>query len=333
MNGGTDMENKKLRLYMLFAVLLVLAISAYPLYMGFCITVDMIRNGTVYAENYPKYIIPYTPIAIAVIVGVALIPLLLKHTKKLAFLNGSVISVAVFFISEFMFETMVTITRSFSAVFPLESWQMYACYVPPTQYVERTWTEVDVLMGEYSPAFKLHFYLISVIIIIALLNGFYGFAAMIKTGEKRRKTPLILQSAAAVAFLGMCVWACFTAFYRNGAIYVSPLSATLMCVFFILMGFTAGLFVASFTLGKNRFLSVVLPALSASAVTLVMYIGEMILLSGHLYRFGHGFFLDGLSFTVFAPVDILVIILSGAATAAVALLLGMKTEKSKELDS
>ena len=39
-----------------------------------------------------------------------------------------------------------------------------------------------------------------------------------------------------------------------------------MCVFFILMGFTAGLFVASFTLGKNRFLSVVLPALSASAV-------------------------------------------------------------------
>ena len=146
-------------------------------------------------------------------------------------------------------------------------------------FEERTWTEVDVLMGEYSPAFKLHFYVISVVLIISILNCFYGFVKMIVTGDMSRKKPLILQSVASAAFLGMCIWACFTAFYRNGDITVSPLSAVLMCVFFLLFGVTVGIYVLSFTLKNKKFLSVWLPSLSAVLVTLVMYIGEMILLN------------------------------------------------------
>ena len=41
-----------------------------------------------------------------------------------------------------------------------------------------------------------------------------------------------------------------------------------------------------------------------------MYIGEMILLHGHLYRFGTGFFYDGLPAVTLAPVDLLVILAS-----------------------
>lgn len=47
-----------------------------------------------------------------------------------------------------------------------------------------------------------------------------------------------------------------------------------------------------------------------------MYIGEMVLLSGHLYRFGSGFLFEGLAGIVLAPFDILVIIASGCITAA-----------------
>jgi len=45
-----------------------------------------------------------------------------------------------------------------------------------------------------------------------------------------------------------------------------------------------------------------------------MYIGEMILLSGNLYRFGSGFMFEGLGTLVLAPIDILVIIASGLVT-------------------
>lgn len=196
----------------------------------------------------------------------------------------------------------------------LESWQMALCYVPPEQFETRTWEAVDVLLGGYSPAFKIHFYLISVVIIVSLLNCFYGFAKMIRSGDSSRKKALIIQAVSSVIFLGMCIWACFTAFYRTGELTVSPLSAVLMAVFFALLGITMGVFTGSFTLGKRKMLSVTTPALVAVLVTVLMYIGEMILLSGNLYRFGQGFLFDGLGELVLAPVDVLIIAATGGIT-------------------
>lgn len=313
------MENKTFRKYYLFSLLGVLLASCYPIYMGISVIVDMIRYGTVYAENYPKYIIPYTPIALALLVCVALIPVALKYFEKYALLFGTVISTVLFFVFEFILERAVTVTRTVTGIFStLEDWQMFMCYVPPNSFEERTWTEVDVLMGEYSPAFKLHFYIISIVLIISILNCFYGFAKMIHTGDKSRRKSLVIQSVASGAFLGMCIWACFTAFYRNGDIQVSALSAALMSVFFVLFGVTVGIYIESFTLNKKPQLSVWLPSVSAAVVTLVMYIGEMILLSGHLYRFGDGFFFAGIPGIILAPVDIVVILGSGVMTAIIA---------------
>ena len=313
------MENKTFRKYYLFSLLGVLLASCYPIYMGISVIVDMIRYGTVYAENYPKYIIPYTPIALALLVCVALIPVALKYFEKYALLFGTVISTVLFFVFEFILERAVTVTRTVTGIFStLEDWQMFMCYVPPNSFEERTWTEVDVLMGEYSPAFKLHFYIISIVLIISILNCFYGFAKMIHTGDKSRRKSLVIQSVASGAFLGMCIWACFTAFYRNGDIQVSALSAVLMSVFFVLFGVTVGIYIESFTLNKKPLLSVWLPSVSAAVVTLVMYIGEMILLSGHLYRFGDGFFFAGIPGIVLAPVDIVVTLGSGVMTAIIA---------------
>lgn len=313
------MKNKKFRNYWLLCIAGVLAAASYPAYMLIKVSSDMIKHGTVYAENYPKYIIPYTPIAIAIIVGVAILPLAVKYTKKFALLWGSGVSLAVFFASELLLESMITVTKTVTGIVStLEGWQMAMCYISPEMFEERTWTEVNVLMGEYSPAFKLHFYFISVVLIVSILNCVYGFAKMIQTGDKTRLRPLILQSIASGAFLGMCIWACFTAFYRTGEITVSPLSAVLMCAFFLLFGLTVGIYVMSFTPGKKPLWSVVAPAAAAALTVAVMYIGEMILLSGHLYRLGQGFLFDGLPVIVLAPVDIAVILLSGGLSALIA---------------
>ncbi len=313
------MGNVKFRNYYLLSLLGVLFASCYPIYMGITVIVDMIRYGTVYAENYPKYIIPYTPIALSLLVGVALIPVAIKCFKKYALLFGTVISTVIFFVLEFLFERNITVTRTITGAFAqLKDWQLALCAVTPEVFGAGKLTEVEILMGEYSPAFKLHFYIISIVLIVSILNCFYGFAKMIQTGDKSRRKPLIIQSIASGAFLGMCIWACFTAFYRNGDIKVSALSAILMSAFFVLFGVTVGIYVASFTLNKKPLLSVWLPSISATIVTLVMYIGEMILLSGHLYRFGSGFFFDSIPLIVLAPIDVVVIIDSGAVAAIIA---------------
>ncbi len=303
------MDNKSFKKYYYITLASALVLLSYPIYMGVKLAVYMARNGVVPEEGYPKYAIPYVPIAVAVLLGIIVIPLFFRLFKRRAFAVSAVFSGVVFLGAELIMETKVLIEQT-----SLESWQMYMCYQPPEGWTTRTWKSVNILAGEYSPAFKLHFYLISVLLVVAVLNSVYGFGNMIRTGDKSRKKALTVQSVAAVLFLGMCIWACFTAFYRGGEIEVSTLSAVLMSVFFVLMGFTAGIFTASFLIGKKRPVSVFIPAAVASLVTLAMYVGEMILLSGNLYRFGTGSFFEGIPGISLAPVDILIILLSGAVT-------------------
>ena len=68
------MTDNKEKLYWLLALSCTVLISFYPLMMGGRVITDMIMNGTVLKEDYPKYIIPYTPIAFAVITGVLFMP-------------------------------------------------------------------------------------------------------------------------------------------------------------------------------------------------------------------------------------------------------------------
>lgn len=299
--------------FYLFSVVGTLLASAYPLYMGAKVVVDMLRNGTVNAEDYPKYVIPYTPISLAILLGVTLMPLLIRCAGRFALPSASALSVGVFFLTELLLENAVVVTESGWS--SLEGWQMFSCYIPPDLFVTRTWTPVNVLIGDYSPMFKLHFYLIALVLILAFLNVFYGFARMIREGDRRRLRPLLLQAVSAVVFLGLCIFACFTAFFRDGELTVSLVSAVLMMVFFAVLGVTVGLYFGSFFFGKKRGISVWLPSAVSSVVVLAMYIGEMFLLSGHLYRFGTGFFFRGLGPLVLAPADLAVILLSGGVCA------------------
>ncbi len=321
------MGKKEYKKYYFIALACLIAACTYPIYMGIYVIVETCANGFVRVEDYPKYVIPYTPIAIALIAGVGVIPLVQKLFKKFDMLVGAYFSVAVFFVAERLFETEVKV-----AEVGLESWQMSLCWVSPENFKTRTWEAVDILLGGYSPAFKIHFYLISVLLIIAMLNCFFGFGKMIREGDRRRLKVLIVQAAATAAFLGMCIWACFTSFYRTGELDVSPLSAALMIVFFMLMGIVAGVFGGSFLLGRKPFLSLMVPAMISAVITGMMYIGEMILLSGNLYRFGQGFFFEGMGALVLAPVDVLVIIGSGVATFFVSKALNLGTDNGDDIN-
>lgn len=305
----------------IFAALLMLCV--YPIYMGVKSISIMASNGFVPIEDYPKYIIPYTPIALAVLFGTLLMPLIQRLFKRWDVLPAAVLSSGVFMVSERLMETRILVGTV--EMVPLESWQMALCYIPPDQYKTRTWEAVDVLLGGYKPSFKLHFYLISLVLIIAVIGCVYGFGRMVSTGNKSRKKPLVIQSVACIAFLAMCIWACFTAFYRTGEITIPTISALLMAVFFVLLGLVVGAFTGSLTLNRNVWLSVVLPSVLASAATLVMYIGETILLSGNLYRFGTGFLMEPLPAIVLAPIDILIVLAAGGITAGIFTLLNRKS--------
>ncbi len=325
------MKNKAFRVYSVISFLCILLVSYYPLNMGIRVISDMLTDGTVMKENYPKYIIPYTPVAVAVLGGVLFMPLLIKLSERLALLIGSGLSVGAFFTLELLFEQKVVVTTE-ETVAKLEDWQMFMCYIPPEPIVtyettHKTHTPIEILIGEYDPAFKLHFYIISVVLILSILNSVYGFAKMTLSPDRKRLPSLVLQTASSVLFLGLCILACFTAFWRDGTLEISPLSASLMTVFFIIFGNVGGLYVGSFLTDKRG--TALFSAVTSSLLTLLMYVGEMILLHGNLYIYGKGFLFSPLPVIILSPFDILVIISSGALTASVFTL--MKSDRKNSL--
>ena len=305
---------KNIKKYWLISLGGVTLASFYPLYMGISVVYDMLSKGTVVQEDYPKYVIPYTPVSLAIIIGVLLMPLLFRYIKKAILPAASIVSLGVFFLTEFLLESKVIVTSDVTTT--LESWQMYMCiaYLPSASPEIKTQRAIDILIGDYSPTFKLHFYFISIILIISFLNCLYGFGQIVRDGQRTRLKALIVQSVCSVLFLGLCILACFTAFFRNGEIRVPTVSAILMSLFFVIFGVTAGVYAGSFLLGRKKGVSIVLPAVIASLVTLMMYIGEMCLLSGNLYRLGSGVLFDGIPGIVLAPMDIVVIMVSGGLT-------------------
>lgn len=311
------MKNKTFKIYYILSLIGTLILSFYPLYMGVKVVTEMIANGVVQGEDYPKYIIPYTPISFAVITGVLLMPLLFKKGKKYTFLFATIISLSVFFATELLIENMVIVEK-----YLLSDWQMYSCVFRETELVKvNAW---EILVGDYSPWFKLHFYLISVAIILSLLNCFYGFGQMIQSNDKTKLKTLIFQAVASVLFLGLCILACFPAFFRTGTLYISTLSAFLMATFFIVFGVTMGIFAGSFLHRKNLLISVTVPTVVAIITTTLMYIGEMILLSGEVYRFGISHLCSGLGKLILAPIDIIIIFLSGCITMLIMSIVVMK---------
>jgi hypothetical protein len=192
----------------------------------------------------------------------------------------------------------------------IETWQLLSCVATPLVR-SSVWDSLNI---RYNSSFKIHFYAIALLIVTAVIGVVYGYYKMAHTQDFSRKKPLAAQLIAVLVFVGLCILACFTAFFRSGNIIISPLSAVLMTVFFLVFGITAGVYTGTWLYGKQKMLAVILPSIVAMIVALVMYIGEMVMMGWSLFRFGTGFLFDGLGFIPLSVFDIVTVILSGAAT-------------------
>ena len=137
---------------------------------------------------------------------------------------------------------------------------------------------------------------------------------MAHTQDFSKRKPLAAQLISVLVFVGLCIFACFTAFFRTGDIIISPLSAVLMTVFFLVFGITAGVYTGTWSYGKQKKMSIILPSIVAMLITVVMYIGEIVMMGWTLFRFGTGFLFDSLGFIPLSILDIVTILLSGITT-------------------
>lgn len=299
---------KKYTVFYISSLLLLTAASAYPVYMGVKTILYHVLNGAIESSLYPKYIIPYAPVCIAVVLCAALFPLLYKFFKSISLIVGSILGIAVFFGTEIGFEQMKVI-EGYNQL-PLDAWQLSLCVATP----DVLQAIGEPIYAQNDPAYKLHFYIIAILIVLSVIGLIYGFTRMIKESDKSKLKPLIAQAVCVCVFLGLCILACVTAFWRNGTLDVSPLSAFLMSLFFVTFGVTSGIYLGCVFYKNKKVLSVLLPSVVAALMTFGMYIGELTLTDGKLFRFGRGSVFEPIGKLPFAFVDLLVIFIAGLLT-------------------
>ncbi len=297
------MKSKYLIFY-ISSLIFLLAASSYPIYMGIKTFILYMQNGEIESAAYPKYIIPYAPVCIAVVLTAALFPLLYRLLKRYSWPAGSLLSVITFLGTEIGFEQM-KVVEGYKQL-PLDAWQYSLCVATP----EVLQAVGEPLYAEHNPAYKFHFYIIAILIVLSVISLIYGFTKMIKESDRSKIKPLITQAICVGVFIGLCVLACFTAFYRNGTLNISVLSAVLMSLFFIVFGVTFGVYLGCIFYKKRRLLSVTIPAVVSMMTTVVMYIGELVLTGGKLFKFGNGFLFEPIGKMPFAVIDLLVIFVS-----------------------
>jgi predicted neutral ceramidase superfamily lipid hydrolase len=137
---------------------------------------------------------------------------------------------------------------------------------------------------------------------------------MAETQNFSKKKPLLVQLVSVIIFIGLCILACFTAFFRTGDINIPPISTILMTIFFLVFGIKAGVYTGTWLYGKKALVSIVIPSVTSMLVTVIMYIGEMVMMNQNLFRRGNGFIFSPLGVFPLSVFDIITIFISGIIT-------------------
>ena len=307
------------------AVLAVL--SSYPLINGVRMAIISNANGSIEPDQYAKYVVPYAAICVSLLLYAVLQPLFHK-AKQLALPLGLALAYSVFFAVERFFETMQIHVAGMTLIdaaslspdpagssATVDIWQAALCVVSPEVRGQSLTYAVEeryyYILGGGS--YKIHYYLISLILITMVSGLIYGISKALRSGDASQKRPLILRGISTAALVSLCVFANATAFFRQAAPIQTTLASILTGAFFVVLGAAAGIYAGSFLLKRDSRLGIGLPVLIAFCAAILMYIGESSMMGGNLYRFGTGWLFNGLPMIALAPVDILIVVLSGTA--------------------
>ena len=316
---------KKTVIYYLESLVALAVLSAYPLVNGARMAYLSLQNGALEPDEYVQYIVPYAAICVAILLFSASYPLLLK-LERLALPVGIAMAYGAFFAVERFFESikihvavvsLTSITPEINTVNAVD-WQSLLCAVTPEIQGQSNYfvsAAQDIYMSPVSSeGYMAHYYLISIVLIAMACFLIHGVAKWLRNDDESLVKPLTLRGICTAALISICVFANTTSFFRQSAPIQTPIASMLTGMFFVVLGAAAGVYAASYLLGKGKPLGMATPVLLAMCVTVLMYAGEAAIMNGKLYRFGEGWFFVGLPVVMLAPVDVVIVLLSGVLT-------------------
>ncbi|HHY81222.1 MAG TPA: hypothetical protein GX505_00890, partial [Clostridiales bacterium] len=142
---------------------IILLLSAYPIVMGAKIVILYIRHGVIRPDDYANYVIPYSALCASILVMLLLYPLLSK-LKRFSALAAAILGSGLFLALELYMEN-ITI-NSPEAQSTLQ-WQLFSCIGTPAA--------MRAFLKYYDNTFKIHYFLISFVILILIASIVYNY--------------------------------------------------------------------------------------------------------------------------------------------------------------
>ena len=285
------MSSPKSKAFWQFYAVTALAISAaaaFPLWNFFA----MLRSYR--WVSWPNYnvtaIIPFAAASAAILLGFLLLPALWRMSARKRRIIALAAAAGIFVTIQLHAEMLAA--RLDTAIVVMTSRMMH-----PPELVAFLETQMAIPW-----AVRIHYYIFSVVLILAALNFLYCLFNTLFGDGKPGKRSIALQGGAVVCYLLAYLFVRVMQYEDHGALLLTGWSVLNAAICFILAAVAAGLLGASFISfkGPGKFI----PPLLSTATVLALYGAQYVMLGGNFYLYH-----ENAAVTVF--LRILVIIIPG----------------------
>jgi len=233
-----------------------------------------------YREYNVNLVIPFAAVLTAVFAGFLLLPLL--HRRSLSLMKKHIIAslwaVIIFLGLEAFAEHIAAHREALWIVMTSRRFMLPEEIAALTANMTIPW------------AIRAHYYLFSIILILAVLNFLYNLANNLYGDEKPCKQNIILQGLATVCYVLIYFFVGVMQYKNYQTMQLNGVSILWAAGCFILAAVVVGLYCSS--LLQNSGVGKLMPSIASGATVVALYIAELVMLEGRFYLYSNNVVVD-----------------------------------------
>jgi hypothetical protein len=309
------MRSKEFLRYYLITASILLAIAAIPLWNFASMVICYMQKKQLSFNNFREVLV-FAAVTAAIIIAFLIMPLLKNIKPRLKHLLASSLAVLVFCGVEAVAEKIA-----------VRLYMLEQTFTAQTSFLEVKFLLADPLLHQkiIPVAMRLHYYIFSIVMVLAVVNWLYSLAGYLFEDKKPDKK-LVIVNGMAIACYAAAFLLVQSVRYNNYLLREVTWGTVLnIAACFILAALATGLCIRSFVPFAGR--KKIIPSLCSALTVLALYGAEFVMLGGRFYSYG-----GNMAISVLLPV---LIVITPAILVQVLLLIAdnkkgkLKKEKGK----
>lgn len=269
------MKPKAFLQYYLITLLVSLGAAAIPLWHFAVMIHCYLQRETFLRFDQYRAVIPFAAVAVAILITFVLLPLVKNISLRKKHIFSSIFAVFIFCGVESIGERIASHLYILGIVLTSRAPFYYNDSLLADPF--KQWTVFPI-------AVRLHYYIFSIIFILAVINLLYKISQNLFEGKKPISRPVILNGIATACYAIIYLFISVIQYNNYATMQITPGSVLNVAICFTLASVAFGLFSVSFIrfAGWKK----IIPSVTAVLTVLALYGAEFAMLGGKFYSYG-----------------------------------------------